>query len=102
MQQLLDLRFSGIPIEEAPTAFESVFDASPFRTCVHPSLFSRRKWGRDTGWCCCSACTRLRWVIGMVITLPIMAVVALVVKFSRTHPASANPRRPARQTLCLV
>jgi lipopolysaccharide/colanic/teichoic acid biosynthesis glycosyltransferase len=104
MQQLLDLRFSGIPIEEAPAAFESVFGRVSIQD-LRPSqlIFSQEMGPRHWMVLLQRLYSVALGVIGTVVTLPIMAAVALVVKFlPRTHPASANPRRPARQTLCLV
>jgi len=87
VQQLLDLKFSGVQIEEAPAAFESVFGRVSIQD-LRPSqlIFSETMGPR-------------RWVIplqtlysivlgaiGMIVTLPIMAVVALVVKFSSPGP----------------
>jgi len=87
MQQLLDLRFSGIAIEEAPTAFESVFgrvsipDLRPSQLIYSGGLGPRRwmvllqnLYSVGLG------------IIGMLITLPVMAVVALVVRFSSPGP----------------
>jgi sugar transferase (PEP-CTERM system associated) len=87
MQQLLDLRFSGIQIEEAPTAFESIFGRVSIQDLRPSQLIFSGEMGPK------------RWMvllqdmysvalgfIGMMIALPVMAVVALVVKFSSPGP----------------
>ena len=87
MQQLLDLRFSGIPIEEAPTAFESVFGRVSIPD-LRPSqlIFSQEMGPRHWMVLLQRLYSVVLGLIGMVITLPIMAVVALVVKFSSPGP----------------
>ena len=87
MQQLLDLRFSGIPIEEAPNAFESVFGRVSIQD-LRPSqlIFSQEMGPRHWMVLLQRLYSVALGVIGMVITLPIMAVVALVVKFSSPGP----------------
>jgi sugar transferase (PEP-CTERM system associated) len=87
MQELLDLRFSGIQIEEAPTAFESIFGRVSIQDLRPSQLIFSGEMGPK------------RWMvllqdmysvalgfIGMMIALPVMAVVALVVKFSSPGP----------------
>jgi exopolysaccharide biosynthesis polyprenyl glycosylphosphotransferase len=87
MQQLLDLRFSGIAIEEAPTVFESVFGRVSIQD-LRPSqlIFSREMGPRRWMVALQDFYSFLLGIIGMLITLPIMAVVALVVKLSSPGP----------------
>jgi sugar transferase (PEP-CTERM system associated) len=87
MQQLLDLRFSGIQIEEANMTFESVFgrvsipDLRPSQLIFSGEMGPRR-WMVQLQ----EIYSEVLGLIGMVITLPVMAVVALVVKFSSPGP----------------
>ena len=87
MQQLLDLRFSGIQIEEATTAFESVFgrvsipDLRPSQLIFSGEMGPKR-WMVQLQ----TIYSEVLGMIGMLITLPLMAVVALVVKFSSPGP----------------
>jgi len=87
MQQLLDLRFSGIQIEEATTAFESVFgrvsipDLRPSQLIFSGDMGPRR-WMVQLQ----HLYSTVLGLIGMLITLPVMAAVALVVKFSSPGP----------------
>jgi len=86
-QQLLDLRFSGIQIEEATTAFESVFgrvsipDLRPSQLIFSGEMGPRRWMVQLQG-----MYSGFLGLVGVVITLPVMAVVALVVKFSSRGP----------------
>jgi len=87
MQHLLDLRFSGIPIEEAPSAFESVFGRVSIQD-LRPSqlIFSQEMGPRHSMVLLQRLYSAALGVIGMVVTLPIMAAVALVVKSSSPGP----------------
>ena len=87
IQQLLDLRFSGIGIEEAPTTFESVFgrvsiqDLRPSQL-IFANEMGPRRWMvqlRD-------AYSVILGLVGMLVTLPIMAIVAVAVKLSSPGP----------------
>ena len=88
MQQLLDLRFSGIQIEEATTAFESVFGRVSIPD-LRPSqlIFSGEMGPRQWMVQLQSIYSEILGLVGMLITLPIMAVVAIVVKLSSPGPA---------------
>ena len=87
MQQLLDLRFSGIQIEEATTAFESVFGRISIQD-LRPSqlIFSGemgpRRWMVQLQ----SIYSEVLGLIGMLLTLPVMLLVALVVRVSSPGP----------------
>jgi sugar transferase (PEP-CTERM system associated) len=87
IQQLLDLRFSGIQIEEATTAFESVFgrvsipDLRPSQLIFSGEMGPRR-WMVQLQ----AIYSEVLGIIGTLITLPLMALVALVVKFSSPGP----------------
>lgn len=87
MQQLLDLRFSGIQIEEATTAFESVFGRVSIPD-LRPSqlIFSGEMGPRQWMVQLQNIYSEALGLVGMLITLPVMAVVALVVKLSSPGP----------------
>lgn len=87
MQQLLDLRFSGIQIEEATTAFETVFGRVSIPD-LRPSdlIFSGEMGPRQWMVQLQNTYSEALGIIGMLITLPVMAVVALVVKLSSPGP----------------
>jgi sugar transferase (PEP-CTERM system associated) len=87
VQQLVDLRFSGVQIEEAATAFESFFgrvsipDLRPSHLIFSGDMGPRRWMVQLQG-----IYSEVLGLIGMLITLPVMAVVALMVKFSSPGP----------------
>lgn len=87
MQQLLDLRFSGITIEEAPTAFESVFGRVSVKD-LRPSQLIYSVGIGPARWMVLlqDAYSIVLGGVGMLITLPVMAVVAVVVKLSSPGP----------------
>jgi len=87
MQQLLDLRFSGIQIEEANMAFESVFgrvsipDLRPSQLIFSGEMGPRR-WMVQLQ----NLYSEALGIVGILLALPVMGVVALVVKFSSPGP----------------
>jgi exopolysaccharide biosynthesis polyprenyl glycosylphosphotransferase len=87
MQKLLDLRFSGISIEEAPTAFEVVFGRVSIQD-LRPSqlIFSGAMGPRRWMVTLQTAYSMVLGIVGLIISLPVMAVVALVVRLSSPGP----------------
>jgi exopolysaccharide biosynthesis polyprenyl glycosylphosphotransferase len=87
MQQLLDLRFSGIPIEEAPTTFESVFGRVSVQD-LRPSqlIFSGEMGPRRWMVLLQGLYSVVLGAVGLLLSLPVMVVVALVVRFSSPGP----------------
>jgi sugar transferase (PEP-CTERM system associated) len=87
MQDLLDLRFSGIHIEEAPTTFESVFGRVSIQD-LRPSqlIFSGEMGPRRWMVLIQGIYSVLLGVVGLVLSVPVMIIVALVVKFSSPGP----------------
>jgi len=87
MQQLLDLRFSGIKIEEATTAFESVFGRVSIPDLRPSQLIFSGEMGPQRWMVQLQAIySEALGLIGMLVTLPVMAVVAVVVKLSSPGP----------------
>lgn len=87
VQRLLELRFSGIHIEEAATLFEAVFGRLSIRD-LRPSLliFSTELGPRPWSVALHNIYSMAFGILGIVVSLPVMAVVALLVKFSSPGP----------------
>jgi sugar transferase (PEP-CTERM system associated) len=87
VQRLLELRFSGIHIEEAATTYEAVFGRISTRD-LRPSqlIFSTELGPRPTSVMLQGIYSWLIGVVGVMVALPIMAVVALLVKLSSPGP----------------
>ncbi|MCC7235765.1 MAG: sugar transferase [Bryobacterales bacterium] len=94
VSQLLDLGFGGIKIEEAATTFEYVFR----RVCteqIRPSqlIFTTRLGPSEL---MVRAQSMYSWVIalaGVLITLPVMVLAAILVKLTSPGPALYQQRR---------
>jgi len=87
MQQLLDLRFSGIVVEEVPSTFESVFGRVSIQD-LRPSqlIFANEMGPRRWMVLLQNMYSVILGFVGMVTTLPLMAMVAVVVKLSSPGP----------------
>lgn len=88
VERMLQLRFSGIHIEEASTTFERVFHRVSTRD-LRPSqlVFSSELGPRPAS---VTLQSIYSWTLGfilLVITLPIMAVVAVLVKLTSPGPS---------------
>jgi len=87
LEELLYLKFSGVQIEEASTVFESVFgrvsipDLRPSHLIFSGEMGPRR-WMLHLQ----TIYSGLLGIIGMVVTLPVMALVAVTVKLSSPGP----------------
>ena len=94
MQQLLDLRFSGIVVEEVPSTFEAVFGRVSIQD-LRPSqlIFADEMGPRRWMALLQNLYSVILGFIGMVVTLPIMAVVAMVVKLSSPGPVLLRQTR---------
>lgn len=94
---LLDLNFSGVIVEEAATTFERVFG----RVCVQqlrPSqlIFANELGPRPGILNLQSLYSFVLAAIGMLIALPIMAIVAVLVRLTSKGPALYRQRRVGR------
>jgi sugar transferase (PEP-CTERM system associated) len=98
VQQLLDVRFSGIRIEEAATMFERVFGRISVQN-LRPSqlIFSAEMGPRPWSMALQNVYSMILGIVGTIATLPIMAVVALVVKFSSPGPILLRQTRVGLQ-----
>jgi sugar transferase (PEP-CTERM system associated) len=87
MEQLLELRFAGIHIEEAATMYESVFGRVSTAD-LRPSqlVFSAELGPRSSNVHLQSVYSMILGITGLVISLPIMALVAILVKLSSPGP----------------
>lgn len=91
---LLDLRYSGIHIEEAATTYEAIFRRVSTRD-LRPSqlIFSAELGPRRSSVALQSFYSTIIGIIGIIVSLPVMAVVALVVKFSSPGPILLRQQR---------
>jgi len=98
VNELLDLRLSGIHIEEALTTYESTFG----RICTHelrPSqlIFSSTEFGPNPRRVLLQSIYSIAIaVLATVLAAPIMTAVALLVKMSSRGPALFQQRRVGR------
>jgi exopolysaccharide biosynthesis polyprenyl glycosylphosphotransferase len=88
MEQLLQLRLSGVHIEEASATFETLFHRVSTRD-LRPSqlIFSTELGPRPQSVALQSIYSWLLGLIGLVVTLPLMALVAVLVKATSPGPA---------------
>ena len=98
VQQLLDVRFSGVQIEEAATMFERVFGRISIQN-LRPSqlIFSAEMGPRRWSITLQNIYSMILGMLGIIITLPIMAVVALLVKFTSPGPILLRQTRVGLQ-----
>ncbi len=94
VNQLLELRLSGIHIEDALTTYESTFGRISTRE-LRPSqlIFSAELGPNPNRVLLQSVYSMIIAFIAAVIALPIMALVAIVVKLSSSGPALYRQRR---------
>ena len=94
VEQLLHLRFSGIHIEEATVTFERVFHRVSTRD-LRPSqlIFSTELGPRPQSVLLQSVYSWILGVILLVITLPVMAVVAVLVRLTSPGPILFRQKR---------
>ncbi|MGA3185920.1 MAG: exopolysaccharide biosynthesis polyprenyl glycosylphosphotransferase [Bryobacteraceae bacterium] len=87
VERLLNLRLGGLEIEEASATYEAIFRRVSTRDLPPPQLiFSNEMSPRVTNVALQSAYSLLLAVMALVIALPVMAVVALIVKFISPGP----------------
>ena len=94
IQQLLDLRFSGIAVEEVPTTFESVFGRVSVQDLRPSQLIFANEMG-PSRWMVMlqNLYSVVLGLIGMFVTLPIMGAVAIIVKLSSPGPVLLRQTR---------
>ena len=94
VERLLDLRFSGIRIQEAQATYETVFGRVSTRD-LRPSqlIFSTELGPRSGSVTLQTVYSLLLSVVGIIVTLPIMAVVAVIVKLSSPGPILLRQKR---------
>ncbi len=88
MEQLLHLRLSGVHIEEAAVTFEALFHRVSTRD-LRPSqlIFSTELGPRPQSVALQSVYSWLLGLIGLVVALPIMGLVAVLIKATSPGPA---------------
>jgi sugar transferase (PEP-CTERM system associated) len=94
VNRLLELRLSGIHIEDALTTYESTFGRISTRE-LRPSqlIFSAELGPNPNRVLLQSVYSMTIAFVGALVTLPIMALVAMVVKLSSSGPALYRQRR---------
>jgi exopolysaccharide biosynthesis polyprenyl glycosylphosphotransferase len=87
VERLLELRLGGIEIEEASATYEAIFRRIPTQD-VPPSqlIFSNAMKPRGNSVTLQSAYTLLLASISLALALPVMAIVAVMVKFISSGP----------------
>ena len=92
--QLLDLRFSGIPIDDTLAMYEATFGRIPTRE-LHPSqLVFSKDFGPNPGRLVLQSI--YSWtlaLLGALITLPILLLVTILVKITSPGPALFRQQR---------
>jgi exopolysaccharide biosynthesis polyprenyl glycosylphosphotransferase len=87
MEELLDLRFSGIGIQDAATAFEDVLKRVSLDELRPAQLIYSRSLGPRPGSVALqSAYSRLIALVGAVVCAPLMSIVAVAIKLSSRGP----------------
>lgn len=97
VQDLLDLRFSGIPIEEAPALYEAAFGRVPTQS-LRPSqlIFSAELGPRPNRVAFQSLYNFVIGSVGAVLLLPLMVLTAVAVRFSSPGPVLFRQKRVGR------
>ena len=92
--RLLDLRYSGILIEEAATTYEAIFGRVSTRD-LRPSqlIFSAELGPRHASLAVHTGYSVLLSVLGILITSPVMAAVAVVLKLTSPGPVLFRQKR---------
>jgi exopolysaccharide biosynthesis polyprenyl glycosylphosphotransferase len=93
-ERLLDLRLFGTRIEEASSTYEAIFHRVWTRG-LHPSqlIFSIELGPRPASLALQSAYSLLISIVAVTVTLPIMAVVAVLVKLTSPGPIVLRQKR---------
>jgi sugar transferase (PEP-CTERM system associated) len=94
VERLLDLRYSGIHIEDAAVTYEAVFGRVSTRD-LRPSqlIFSAELGPRPSSMTLQTFYSLIIALIGVAVTLPVMIIVALVVKLSSPGPVLFRQKR---------
>ncbi len=94
VERLLDLRYSGIHIEDAAVTYEAVFGRVSTRD-LRPSqlIFSAELGPRASSITLQTFYSLIIALIGVALTSPVMIVVALIVKFSSPGPVLFRQKR---------
>ncbi len=88
LQDLLTVSFAGTPVEEASTTYESVLQrVSTFQLRPSQLIFSRELGPKPSRLKLQSVYSTLIAAIGLLFALPIMAVVAILVRLTSPGPA---------------
>src|SRR6266446_1568187 len=94
VQHLLELRFSGIHIEEAALAYETLFGRVSTRDLRPSQLIFSTELGPQPGSVTLQSVYSLLFgAIGIVVTIPVMAVVAILVKLTSPGPVLHRQQR---------
>ena len=92
--ELLDLRFQGIPIEEASTVYESVFGRISLKELRPSQLVFSAEMGPDhTQVAIQNAYSWGLALVGLLLTFPLMILVAIAVRLTSKGPALYSQTR---------
>jgi exopolysaccharide biosynthesis polyprenyl glycosylphosphotransferase len=94
VQALLDLRFEGLQIQEAASMYEAVFGRISTKDLRPSHLIFSEEMGPRPGYVSIqNVYSFLFAILGTIVSLPIMAVVAILVKISTPGPALYSQTR---------
>ncbi len=94
VEQLLELRFSGIRVEDTATTYETVFSRISLRDLRAEQVILSAVLGPQPLSIALQALySFVLGVVGTVVALPLMAVIAVSVKFSSPGPALLRQKR---------
>jgi lipopolysaccharide/colanic/teichoic acid biosynthesis glycosyltransferase len=93
VERLLELRLAGLHIEEASTIYEAIFGRVATRDLPHAQIiFSHDVNPRTTNVAVQTAYSVVLASIGLIAALPVMAIMALIVKLASPGPIIARQR----------
>lgn len=97
VEQLLQLRLQGVPVEDASSLYEHVMWRVPVDS-LRPSqlIFSETLGPNPRKLALQRACSFLLALAGVILTLPLMALIALAVRLTSPGPAIYRQKRVGR------
>jgi sugar transferase (PEP-CTERM system associated) len=100
VSELLDLRLSGLEIEDAPSLYETLFGRVSVKT-LRPSqlIFSSSLGPNPTNVMLQQAYSRVIALTGLVVTIPLLLLVALLIRLTSRGPVLYKQKRVGQNGL---